>query len=95
MQHVAEVDEAVDQIINEMVIQDAGRMPVSLNLDNVVDLDEKTKIRVQAEFDGLLKLLHFHKTPTPSCVSGTSMDDSTITWSWMNPIRLPASKSSV
>jgi hypothetical protein len=61
MQHVAEVDEAIDQIINEMVIQDAGRMPVSLNLDNVVDLDEKTKIRVQAEFDGLLKQMHFHK----------------------------------
>ncbi|MDE2106381.1 MAG: hypothetical protein KGL39_54700, partial [Patescibacteria group bacterium] len=35
MQIVAEVDEAVDQIINEIVIQDAGRMPVTLNLDYV------------------------------------------------------------
>jgi len=63
MQVVAEVDEAIDQIINEMVIQDDQRMPVSLNLDYVDDsvLDEKIKIRVQAEFDSLLKQLHFHK----------------------------------
>src|SRR5579885_1846894 len=61
MQIVAEVDEAIDQIVNEMVIQDAGRMPVSINLDNIVDLDEATKIRIQAEFDGLLKQLNFHK----------------------------------
>lgn len=61
MQHVAEVDEAIDQIINEMVIQDDARMPVMANLDNVTDFDEKTKIRIQAEFDGLLKQLRFHK----------------------------------
>lgn len=61
MQYVAEVDEAIDQIINEMVIQDAGRMPVSINLDNVTDFDEKTKIRIQAEFDGILKQMKFHK----------------------------------
>ncbi len=61
MQIVPEVDEAIDQIVNEIVIQDAGRMPVQINLDNVVDLEEKTKIRIQAEFDGLLKQMHFHK----------------------------------
>ena len=58
---IAEVDEAVDQIINEMVIQDAGRMPISLDLDGVGELDENTKIRIQAEFDGLLKQMKFHK----------------------------------
>jgi hypothetical protein len=61
MQFVAEVDEAIDQIINEMVIQDEARMPVSLDLDTVSDLDEETKITIQAEFDGLLKQLNFHK----------------------------------
>jgi hypothetical protein len=63
MQIIAEVDEAIDQIINEMVIQDAGRMPVSLDLDLVSDeiLPEDTKIRIQAEYDGLLKMMHFHK----------------------------------
>lgn len=63
MQVIAEVDEAIDQIINEMVVQDAGRMPVSLDMDYIDDdvLDEKTKIRIQAEFDSLLKQLHLHK----------------------------------
>ena len=63
MQIIAEVDEAIDQIINEMVIQDAGRMPVTLNLDNVDEstLDKKLTIRIQAEFDNLLKMMNFHK----------------------------------
>jgi hypothetical protein len=63
MQIVAEVDEAVDQIVNEIVIQDAGRLPVTLNLDYVdeTSLDEQSKIRVQAEFDNLLKMMKFHK----------------------------------
>jgi hypothetical protein len=63
MQIVAEVDEAIDQIVNEMVIQDAGRMPVSLDMGYVDEslLDDKLKIRVQAEFDNLLKMLKMHK----------------------------------
>jgi hypothetical protein len=63
MQIVAEVDEAIDQIINELVIQDAGRMPVTLDLDYIDEslLDEMTKIRLQSEFDSLLKQLKFHK----------------------------------
>jgi hypothetical protein len=63
MQIIAEVDEAIDQIINEMVIQDAARMPVSLDLDNISDeiLPEDIKIRIQAEYDGLLKMMNFHK----------------------------------
>lgn len=63
MQIVAEVDEAIDQIVNEMVIQDAGRMPVSIDMDYVDEsaLDDKMKIRIQAEFDNLLKMLKFHK----------------------------------
>lgn len=61
MQIVAEVDEAIDQVINEMVIQDEGRMPVSLDMDTVSELDEKTKISIRAEFNGLLKQINFHK----------------------------------
>lgn len=63
MQIVAEVDEAIDQIVNEIVIQDDGRMPVSLNLDYVdeMTLDDESKMRVQAEFDSLLKQMKFHK----------------------------------
>jgi len=63
MQIVAEVDEAIDQIINEMVIQDDARLPVSLDMDFVDEttLDDKTKIRIQSEFDNLLKMMRFHK----------------------------------
>ena len=61
MQLVPEVDEAIDQIINEVIIQDSGRLPVSLNLDYVSSLDEKLKIRLQAEFDSILKQLNFHR----------------------------------
>jgi len=61
---IAEVDEAIDQIINEMVVQDEnGRQPVSINLDMIDDevLDEQMKARIAAEYDGLLKLMHFQK----------------------------------
>lgn len=61
MQVVAEIDEAVDQIINELVVQDGDRIPVSLNLDYIPELDDTMKARLQAEFVGLLKLLHFHR----------------------------------
>ena len=60
MQIVAEVDEAVDQIINELVIQDADRQPVSLNLD-YVDLGEEFEARLHAEFNNILKMLNFHR----------------------------------
>lgn len=60
MQIVAEVDEAVDQIINEIVVQDAGRQPVSLNLD-YVDLDKEIEARLHAEFNNILKMLNFHR----------------------------------
>ena len=58
MQIVAEVDEAIDQIINELVVQDNDRVPVSLNLD-YTNLDDAIKARIQAEFAYLLKLINF------------------------------------
>jgi hypothetical protein len=62
MSNTPEVDEAIDQIINEFIVQeDAERLPVSLDLDYVDNLEEELKIRIQAEFDGLLKQLNFHK----------------------------------
>jgi len=60
MQVVAEVDEAIDQIINELVVQDSDRLPISLNLD-YVDIDPELRIRVHAEFTNILKMLHFHR----------------------------------
>ena len=60
MQIIAEVDEAIDQIVNELVVQDADRLPVSLNLD-FTDLTPELKARVQAEFTNLLKMMNFHR----------------------------------
>lgn len=60
MQIVAEVDEAIDQIINELVVQDADRLPISLNLD-YVDIPETLKARIHAEFINILKMLNFHR----------------------------------
>lgn len=63
MQTVAEVDEAISQIINEMVVQDADRLPVELNLDYVDDDDVslEVKARLIAEFNNILKMMNFHK----------------------------------
>ena len=60
MQIIAEVDEAIDQIINEIVVQDTDRLPVSLNLD-FADLEAPIKARVHAEFINILKMMNFHK----------------------------------
>ena len=60
MQIVAEVDEAIDQIINELVVQDADRLPISLNLD-YIDIPETLKARIHAEFINILKMLNFHR----------------------------------
>ena len=60
MQIIAEVDEAIDQIVNELVVQDADRLPVSLNLD-FTDLTPELKARIQAEFTNLLKMMNFHR----------------------------------
>lgn len=60
MQIVAEVDEAVDQIVNELIVQDADRVPVSLNLD-YVDLGKEVEARLHAEFNNILKMLNFHR----------------------------------
>ena len=63
MQIIAEVDEAIDQIVNELVVQDADRLPVSLNLD-FTTLTPELKARVQAEF---INLLEDDELP-PGCV---------------------------
>lgn len=61
MQVVAEVDEAIDQIINELVVQDADRIPVSLNLDYAGLDDDTLEQRIIAEFNQLLKMMNFHR----------------------------------
>lgn len=54
----AEVEKAIDDVVNEAIILDKVQLPVKLKLDNI-DLPERVKKRVSEEFDTILNLLDF------------------------------------
>lgn len=55
-----EVDEAISDIINEMVIRDDGDAPVSMNVDALPKVyDETFRQQLSKEFDYVIDLLHF------------------------------------
>lgn len=56
-----ECDSAIDDIVNESIIGDRNKMPVSLNLDNVDDdlLSNEIKEEIKKEFEKCLSLLDF------------------------------------
>lgn len=58
----ADVDYAIEDIINEMVSFSEDDEPVKLNLDNVESLADKTKERVQESFNKVCKLLALRET---------------------------------
>ena len=53
-------DTAIEQIVNEAVIVDQARPPVSLNVDNV-KLSKGLKKKILNEFDTILKLTNFNE----------------------------------
>lgn len=53
-------DTAIEQIVNEAVIVDQSKPPVSLNVDNV-KLSKGLKKKILAEFDNILKLTNFNE----------------------------------
>ena len=55
----AEVDSAIDDIVNESIVQDDIKKTVQMDLEHV-DLSENIKNKMQEEFDHILKLLHFN-----------------------------------
>lgn len=55
-----EVEIAIDDIINESVITEHGKAPVSISLGNV-DVPQKIKNRIVEEFDEILRLLAFNE----------------------------------
>ena len=55
-----EVELAIDDIINESVITEQGKSPVSISLGNV-DIPESIKTKIADEFDEILRLLAFHE----------------------------------
>lgn len=55
-----EVDEAISDIVNEMIIRDDGDSPVSMNTDQLPKVyDETFRQQLQQEFSYVLNLLHF------------------------------------
>lgn len=53
-------DTAIEQIVNEAVIVDQSKPPVSLNVDNV-KLSKGLKKKILAEFENILKLTNFNE----------------------------------
>lgn len=53
-------DTAIEQIVNEAVIVDQSKPPVSLNVDNV-KLSKGLKKKILAEFDNILRLTNFNE----------------------------------
>tara|TARA_Y100000593_G_C4313702_1_gene339701 strand:+ start:771 stop:2303 length:1533 start_codon:yes stop_codon:yes gene_type:complete len=54
----AEVDSAIDDIVNEAIVQDDIKKTVQMDLEHV-DLPDNIKDKMQDEFTHVLKLLHF------------------------------------
>jgi hypothetical protein len=58
-----ETDAAIDDIVNESIINDSDNAPVFIKLDNV-DVSDKIKDTIRAEFKSTLKLLDFNSYGT-------------------------------
>jgi len=56
-----EVDSAIDDIVNEAIINDEDQEIVSLNLDDVESLSDSLKKKVNDEFKTVINLLSFSK----------------------------------
>ena len=55
-----EVDQAIEDIVNESIVMDKDQKPVKLDLEEV-DLSDNIKKKIYSEYDGILRLLKFHK----------------------------------
>lgn len=55
-----EVDEAISDVINEMIVRDDGDSPVSMNVDELPKVyDDTFRQQLQREFQYIIDLLHF------------------------------------
>lgn len=56
----AEIEQALDDIINEAIVNDLERSPVTIKTDSL-NLKEETKVKIKKEFENILKLLKFNQ----------------------------------
>jgi len=60
----AEVEIAIDDIVNEAIVEDVEGKTVKLDLDYIKDISVATKKKIKEEFDNILYLLNFnHQGP--------------------------------
>lgn len=62
-----EIDSAIDDVINEMVVYDANEELVTINLDDVDFYTDKIKKRIVSEFDEILRLFDFNQNAYEIC----------------------------
>ena len=62
-----EIDSAVDDIVNEMVVYDAQEELVTINLDNVDFYSDNIKKRIVSEFEEVLRLFDFNQNAYDIC----------------------------
>jgi hypothetical protein len=55
-----EVDTAIEDIVNEVIISDDDKSPIEINLDEV-EVSDKIKKQVKEEFDNILSMLNFNE----------------------------------
>ena len=55
----SEVDKAIDDIVNEAVTSDADQEPVELIIRDNESISDSTKLKIEQEFLGLMRLLKF------------------------------------
>lgn len=60
----AEVDVAIQEIINEAIPQEQETKMVKLNLDQLDEMSDNTKTKIQSEFDNVLRLLEYDEKST-------------------------------
>lgn len=53
-------DSAIEDIVNEAIIAESDKMPITLNLDDV-ELSDSIKTKIHKEFDDILKLYDFEE----------------------------------
>lgn len=61
MAQVAEIDAAIEDIVNESIVVEDDKQPVSININSVEnDIPEEIQVAITDEFSNVLRLLDFH-----------------------------------
>jgi hypothetical protein len=55
----SEIDMAIDDIINEVIVTEEDKEPISLYLDDIEDLDDNVKSIIHEEFKEIIRLFEF------------------------------------